>query len=234
MKHSLISSALSFSLLTLGCIDEKDIGIGDETGGASSSSSGNEITSASGGSTSTGGTTGTTSASDTSAGSTSVATISGTATDAGESSSGDTSGTAESSGGSGGDQELCESTGGVWDPAACGHYVCGLPQECQAVIPGCDCGLSNNFEVKVGCFPAADCAPVEFACGESTCSAPAEYCDVYMPGVKGAPITYDCASTPEECEVDYTCDCLTEGLDELKTDCTVADDLSITVTVAGA
>ncbi len=162
-----------------------------------------------------------------------MGTISGTATDDGESSSGGTSvgGTAESTGGGGDEQELCEATGGVWDPTACGHYVCGFPQDCQAVIPGCDCGIYDNFEVKVGCFPGAECEPMEFPCGEATCLAGAEYCDVTLPGPKG-PTIYDCADVPKACAEDYTCACLdAAGLVE-PGECVQGADLGITVTVA--
>ena len=52
---------------------------------------------------------------------------------------------------------LCETTGGIWDPQACGHYHCGVPQDCQAIIPGCDCGPSSNFQPGLGCQPDPAC-----------------------------------------------------------------------------
>lgn len=161
-----------------------------------------------------------------------MGTISGTATDAGESSAGGTSvGETESTGGTGDEQELCEATGGVWDPTACGHHTCGLPQDCEAVIPGCDCGIYDIFQPKVGCFPAVKCEPFDFPCGDATCLAGAEYCDVTLPGPKG-PTIYECADVPKACAKDYTCDCLDdEGLVE-PGDCVQGEDLGITVTVA--
>jgi len=47
--------------------------------------------------------------------------------------------------------ELCWSTGGWWDMGACGHYWCGLPSDCDAIIPGCDCGPQKNFTPGAGC-----------------------------------------------------------------------------------
>ncbi len=58
------------------------------------------------------------------------------------------------------DAELCRQTGGNWELLACDHYYCGLPQECAAVIPGCDCGPTANFEDGVGCMPDDACADV--------------------------------------------------------------------------
>jgi hypothetical protein len=50
---------------------------------------------------------------------------------------------------------LCESTGGVWESGSCGHYTCGQPPDCDAIIPGCNCGPDGNFtgfgEVDSGC-----------------------------------------------------------------------------------
>ena len=48
-------------------------------------------------------------------------------------------------------QALCESTGGSWDQFSCGHYQCGEPSLCLAIIPGCDCGETANFVEGYGC-----------------------------------------------------------------------------------
>jgi hypothetical protein len=55
------------------------------------------------------------------------------------------------------EQEWCATTGGTWDPLACGHYDCGVPPECTAVIPGCDCGPGRNFETGIGCIDDPTC-----------------------------------------------------------------------------
>jgi hypothetical protein len=43
------------------------------------------------------------------------------------------------------EQELCEATGGTWDPDSCGHYHCGRFPDCDAIVPGCDCGAGRNW-----------------------------------------------------------------------------------------
>jgi len=55
------------------------------------------------------------------------------------------------------EQLLCEATGGIWDPLSCGHYNCGQFPACDAIIPGCNCGPTRNFEVGVGCVPDPAC-----------------------------------------------------------------------------
>jgi hypothetical protein len=58
------------------------------------------------------------------------------------------------------DEQLCVDTGGRWDPISCGHYHCGFFPECDAVIPGCDCGAGLNFKPGLGCIPDPQCAPI--------------------------------------------------------------------------
>ena len=144
----------------------------------------------------------------------------------------DSVGGSESSSGAdtdGGDEQvLCEHSGGVWDLKSCGHYTCGLAPDCDAVVPGCDCGVGSTFAVKVGCFPSPGCEPVEFACGGDTnnCSAPGEYCEFW-----GASVT--CLATPDECEGSYTCSCLeAAGVLDGGT-CNKEEDLSLSVFVPG-
>ena len=55
------------------------------------------------------------------------------------------------------DECLCENTGGTWDDGACGHYVCGDPNDCRALIPGCDCGAGETFADGVGCAVDPGC-----------------------------------------------------------------------------
>ena len=55
------------------------------------------------------------------------------------------------------EQMLCEETGGIWDIASCGHYPCGQVPDCDAIIPGCDCGVGWNFQFNVGCTQDPGC-----------------------------------------------------------------------------
>ncbi len=52
---------------------------------------------------------------------------------------------------------LCYNTGGQWDLQSCGHYECGFPPPCTAVIPGCNCGPGKQYQDGVGCVPATFC-----------------------------------------------------------------------------
>ena len=67
-----------------------------------------------------------------------------------------------------GDQALCTASGGAWDPLSCGHYSCGYFPECDAIIPGCDCGPGGNFEPGVGCVDDPTCPDVEQMLCEDT------------------------------------------------------------------
>ena len=51
----------------------------------------------------------------------------------------------------------CLATGGRWDEWSCGHYSCGVRPDCQAIIPGCDCGSESNFVDGFGCNPDTAC-----------------------------------------------------------------------------
>ena len=53
--------------------------------------------------------------------------------------------------------ELCHETGGWWDIDSCGHYWCGQFPDCDAIIPGCDCGPGRNFVPGLGCVDDEDC-----------------------------------------------------------------------------
>jgi hypothetical protein len=57
-----------------------------------------------------------------------------------------------------GNQQLCLATGGKWDTASCGNWICGTPTLCDAVIPGCNCSMYMNFVEGVGCQPDPNCA----------------------------------------------------------------------------
>ncbi|MDH3628016.1 MAG: thrombospondin type 3 repeat-containing protein [Acidobacteriota bacterium] len=55
------------------------------------------------------------------------------------------------------EQLLCEETDGFWDIDSCYHYNCGIFPDCDAIVPGCDCGLGRNFDMLVGCFDDPTC-----------------------------------------------------------------------------
>jgi hypothetical protein len=72
------------------------------------------------------------------------------------------------------DRSACEQSGGEWDPDSCGHYECGLFPDCDAVIPGCNCGPGQRFESGSGCVPSDDCPQV---CDFDEDCAPGEICE---------------------------------------------------------
>ena len=94
-----------------------------------------------------------------------------------------------------GDEALCAETGGRWDPVGCGHLWCGIPVDCDAAIPGCDCGPGRNFVPGRGCMFDAACqngddralceATGGFwdvnSCGHWWCGEPPA-CDAIIPG----------------------------------------------------
>lgn len=110
---------------------------------------------------------------------------------------------------------LCERSGGTWDPGACGHYTCGTPNACEALIPGCDCGSGANFDEALGCLPDPTCEPIpkdqvacestggrwdSNACGDYYCGEP-KLCNAIVPGCDcGANMNYvpgdGCAEDP--------------------------------------
>lgn len=98
----------------------------------------------------------------------------------------------------------CQTTGGIWSAAACGHALCGVPlEDCQCAKPGCNCGAGMNFQPGAGCLPDPTCttgcggitgkgcivgkfcdkAPGQ--CGNpnsvGTCTWPGYLCDSYSP-----------------------------------------------------
>jgi hypothetical protein len=56
------------------------------------------------------------------------------------------------------DSGLCTNTEGTWVANTCGHWECGQPPICAALIPGCDCGPTMNFSAGVGCAVDPECA----------------------------------------------------------------------------
>ncbi|MCK6576053.1 hypothetical protein L6V77_33790, partial [Myxococcota bacterium] len=59
------------------------------------------------------------------------------------------------------DELLCASTGGAWSEQTCGSPICGVPNECAAIIPGCDCGPFQTFLPGVGCQNDPQCPGAE-------------------------------------------------------------------------
>ncbi len=100
------------------------------------------------------------------------------------------------------DAQLCQLSDGVWNEAACGHYQCGQPNACAAVIPGCDCGPDANFVEGEGCVEDPVCAPEpigdealcinsggawdEAACGHYECGQ-TNLCNAIIPGCDCGP-----------------------------------------------
>lgn len=198
-------------------------------------------------------TAGTASASASASGSTSDGTTTGSSTISGTgeessgsegSSSGSGSTGSTGSGSTGGEssstgddpQGLCEATGGTWDPNACEDYVCGVPNACEAVIPGCDCGPDANFVEGEGCVDDPKCEQELFSCaGQIDCVLGSEYCEVFLPGLKGAPITYTCMDLPLACEDMQTCGCLeTELMFGLAGSCSAPPTGGLVVQLFGA
>ncbi|MEM6296117.1 MAG: hypothetical protein AAGA54_32895 [Myxococcota bacterium] len=251
MTHTPIATVLVASLLLPGCIATKDLGVdtesdtaGDDGMSSSPTASGSETmaavdTSASSSPTQGGGST-TTQETDGESDSESES-QSGSATSSPTDSDGDTTDAVTDSDGEsstgfsetdGGEAQVqCENTGGTWDMISCGDYICGFAPDCDAVVPGCDCGVGNTFEMGEGCLPDPTCEPIEFACGpDLDCDAPAEYCDELVPGVPG-PSSYMCVAVPDACEGDYSCECLEAAGVTGGADCVQGADLGITVTL---
>ena len=119
-----------------------------------------------------------------------------------------------------GDEADCEATGGTWDMSSCGHYECGMPPVCAAVIPGCDCGPTMNFVEGTGCVEDPACLQATFVCGDIDCTLATEYCEVLHSGIPG-PLTYSCNPLPAACVADPTCTCLDdEGITGPGSQCT--------------
>lgn len=58
-----------------------------------------------------------------------------------------------------------------------------------------------------------DSAAATFACGpDIRCAIESEYCEIFYPGAKGAPIQYSCPALPDECMETPTCECLALAL----------------------
>jgi hypothetical protein len=114
-------------------------------------------------------------------------------------------------------EQLCQGSGGAWDEAACGHYRCGLPNECEAIDPGCDCGPGANFVDGQGCVEDDTCNPApgdtnEVLCQDSGGTWDEAACGHYRCGL------------PNECEaIDPGCDC-GEGRNFVDGQGCVADD----------
>ncbi|MCP3980720.1 MAG: hypothetical protein GY716_15570 [bacterium] len=55
------------------------------------------------------------------------------------------------------EEALCNTTGGFWDIDSCYHYWCGQFPDCDAIVPGCDCGTGRNFVQGAGCVDDPVC-----------------------------------------------------------------------------
>ena len=217
-------------LLATGCIVTKDMEDDDTAGSDSGSSTTSPTTDTGVVSTTTDGASSSSSDSgpDDSTTSTDGASSSST-TDATE------GGSSSSDSGGGDDQALCESTGGTWEPTSCGHYDCGLPPECAAIIPGCDCGATMNFADGQGCVEDDQCLAATFDCGPTeTCTVATEYCEAFVPGVPG-PTSYSCMPLPAACVGDGTCVCLAgQGIPGPEGMCTDVPGGGVEIEIFGA
>lgn len=68
---------------------------------------------------------------------------------------------AESDAPENGAEALCDLTGGAWDTGSCGHWVCGASPDCEALIPGCNCGVGKVFDEATGCVESEACGDIE-------------------------------------------------------------------------
>ncbi len=245
MRTQALTFIVTLASLSLGgCIDTKDMsqdGSSEDSGG--SDAAGTTTAGQTGGATLTATGQGPTSEDD---GSTAAVTAStgdpttgGQGTDddgdtASDSATASTGATASEGGTDGNEQLLCETTGGTWDDTACGHYVCGQPNDCRAIDPGCDCGADANFTDE-GCVDDDECSePQLFACGDAaTCTAGSEYCEEFFPGVPGSDITYTCMDIPAACSADPSCECLEseDVIPDLKGECMGEPDTGLTVSI---
>jgi hypothetical protein len=120
-------------------------------------------------------------------------------------------------------EAACESSGGRWQETSCGDYRCGLPPFCDAIIPGCDCGLGRNVDPASGaCAEDPGCPVVtdpqtlctatlgawdETSCGDYRCGQ-RPMCEAVIPGCNcgvgrayfeglGCSITATCPACPD-------------------------------------
>ena len=108
-------------------------------------------------------------------------------------------------------KQLCEGWGHTWDEMACGHYQCGVPNSCEAIIPGCDCGPMANFEEGLGCVQVDECICSSSggtwepsACGDAVCGVPND-CEADLGGCNCGPTAtfqpgFACVAVQECCE----------------------------------
>lgn len=232
-RRGLILSILFVPTLATACIVTKDME-DDDTAGSSDSGSSATNPTTDAGTTTTDGASGTSNGvgSDGSEGTTSSLDTDGSGgTTTSEGSTG-----SDSSGDTGSDDAaLCEATGGTWDPVACGHYACGLPNRCAAVIPGCDCGPTMGFVEGTGCAEDEACLEATFACGDDLeCSLVSDYCEIFHPGVPGPP-SYSCQAIPNACVAAPSCRCLDgEGIPGPAGECTAIPGGGLEVEIFGA
>lgn len=213
---------LCLALVAAGCLTTRDLSVNDETRGSGDATTDTPPTTnepATDGDTSGGASEG-----ESSGGSTvtsASASTSGTTTTA--------STTATTRGVVG--QALCEQSGGTWDLESCGHYPCGFVPRCDAIDPGCNCGLGFNFDEDMGCLADDECGAFEFACGTRlSCEGQLEYCDVFIPGQPG-PSDFTCLALPDECIADRSCTCM-ESVMGIDGECSLSEEGGIIITLA--
>lgn len=218
----------ALALVCTGCLTTRDLGVDDEGGGGSGTTTNTSAVVPVTSEPTTDGETSTPTASDgeTSMGGTSGSSGGSTVTSASESASttGSATGMAEA-------QTSCTRSGGTWELESCGHYTCGFPPRCDAIDPGCNCGVGFNFEQNVGCVEDAACGAFEFACGDDlSCIGQLEYCDVFLPGQPG-PTDFSCLDLPEACVGDPTCECM-DAAEGIAGECSLSAEGGIVITLA--
>ena len=92
---------------------------------------------------------------------------------------------------------LCVTSGGKWDPMACGSWECGAaPKPCDKPQGGCDCGKGKLLVKEYGCLESLYCDGADDGtlctetggkylketCGNFYCGVEPQNCGVKKPG----------------------------------------------------
>jgi hypothetical protein len=97
------------------------------------------------------------------------------------------------------EQALCLETGGLYFEEACGHFICGQPNQCDAITPGCDCGDFASFVPGLGCVEQDICLESPDCFSDADCGS-SETC--WNGGCFPSDELQDCDANPENCNPD--------------------------------
>ncbi|MBL8683941.1 MAG: hypothetical protein JNK05_32515 [Myxococcales bacterium] len=75
---------------------------------------------------------------------------------------------------------------------------------CVGRPPGPDCACV----ARMWMCPMADAGSRSFACGTTSCTSGAQYCQVTIPGLPSGMRTYSCAALPSSCAPTPSCRCI--------------------------